>query len=177
MCIRDRLKQRQPIETSSCSALQLERLELLKQVASGRLELEQLPEGMRQSLSQLQLSQERSQLRHLLVDLGHWDPHQLVSLEGTVWSSGFSEDLFQEAERLEQEANQEQPSDTGRVDLTSQRCVTIDDADTRDIDDGLAIETTAAGTTRIWIHIADPCLLYTSPSPRDLSTSRMPSSA
>eukprot|EP00829_Urostomides_striatus_P014129 TRINITY_DN407_c0_g3_i1.p2 TRINITY_DN407_c0_g3~~TRINITY_DN407_c0_g3_i1.p2 ORF type:complete len:129 (+),score=9.42 TRINITY_DN407_c0_g3_i1:124-510(+) len=27
------------------------------------------------------------------------------------------------------------------------------------------------------IHIIDPCLLYTSPSPRDLSTSRMPSSA
>ena len=25
--------------------------------------------------------------------------------------------------------------------------------------------------------ITDPCLLYTSPSPRDLSTSRMPSSA
>ena len=63
------LKQREPIETSTCSALQLERLELLKQVASGRLELEQLPDGMRQSLSQLHLGQERSQVRHLLVDL------------------------------------------------------------------------------------------------------------
>ena len=28
-----------------------------------------------------------------------------------------------------------------------------------------------------WKDIAPPCLLYTSPSPRDLSTSRMPSSA
>ena len=28
-----------------------------------------------------------------------------------------------------------------------------------------------------WLHAAWPCLLYTSPSPRDLSTSRMPSSA
>ena len=27
------------------------------------------------------------------------------------------------------------------------------------------------------VHIFNPCLLYTSPSPRDLSTSRMPSSA
>ena len=27
------------------------------------------------------------------------------------------------------------------------------------------------------VHMADACLLYTSPSPRDLSTSRMPSSA
>ena len=29
----------------------------------------------------------------------------------------------------------------------------------------------------LWIASYDPCLLYTSPSPRDLSTSRMPSSA
>ena len=28
-----------------------------------------------------------------------------------------------------------------------------------------------------WVHTPQPCLLYTSPSPRDLSTSRMPSSA
>ena len=27
------------------------------------------------------------------------------------------------------------------------------------------------------LHMQNPCLLYTSPSPRDLSTSRMPSSA
>ena len=27
------------------------------------------------------------------------------------------------------------------------------------------------------VDLSDPCLLYTSPSPRDLSTSRMPSSA
>ena len=30
---------------------------------------------------------------------------------------------------------------------------------------------------RIWRHLVNICLLYTSPSPRDLSTSRMPSSA
>ena len=29
----------------------------------------------------------------------------------------------------------------------------------------------------VFSHISKPCLLYTSPSPRDLSTSRMPSSA
>ena len=28
-----------------------------------------------------------------------------------------------------------------------------------------------------WFHLTGSCLLYTSPSPRDLSTSRMPSSA
>ena len=33
------------------------------------------------------------------------------------------------------------------------------------------------GMSTILINDVDPCLLYTSPSPRDLSTSRMPSSA
>ena len=35
------------------------------------------------------------------------------------------------------------------------------------------------GNMQPWkvIVVTDPCLLYTSPSPRDLSTSRMPSSA
>ena len=32
------------------------------------------------------------------------------------------------------------------------------------------------GDTFLFLH-GNPCLLYTSPSPRDLSTSRMPSSA
>ena len=32
-------------------------------------------------------------------------------------------------------------------------------------------------TNRELLEINTPCLLYTSPSPRDLSTSRMPSSA
>ena len=30
---------------------------------------------------------------------------------------------------------------------------------------------------QLWLDKRRPCLLYTSPSPRDLSTSRMPSSA
>ena len=33
------------------------------------------------------------------------------------------------------------------------------------------------GATQLISALGDPCLLYTSPSPRDLSTSRMPSSA
>ena len=41
------------------------------------------------------------------------------------------------------------------------------------------VEATAIGTGwHGWMHFrVDTCLLYTSPSPRDLSTSRMPSSA
>ena len=43
-----------------------------------------------------------------------------------------------------------------------------------------AIDLTAAGSINRWTNSPsdkDTCLLYTSPSPRDLSTSRMPSSA
>ncbi|WP_415399952.1 ribonuclease catalytic domain-containing protein [Synechococcus sp. W4D4] len=170
------LKERRPIEPSLCSELQLERIELLKKVASGRLELEGLPEAMRQSLGQLHLTQERSQLRHLLVDLGQWDPHQLVSMTGTVWSSGFSEELLKQAQQIEQNAEQEQPSDASRRDLSGQRCVTIDDEDTRDIDDGLSLEQTAAGPTRIWIHVADPGRLISAGSPLDLEARRRGSS-
>ena len=41
-------------------------------------------------------------------------------------------------------------------------------------DENISSHTAIAGTTRSLIN---NCLLYTSPSPRDLSTSRMPSSA
>ena len=46
------------------------------------------------------------------------------------------------------------------------------DVDVEDVD--AAAEAFSAGHTRVSI---GGCLLYTSPSPRDLSTSRMPSSA
>ena len=170
------LKRRQPTTADQCSALHLQWLALLKETASGRRELSELPDGLRQSLSLLHLTQERSQLRHLLVDLGQWDPHQLLSLAGTVWSEGFSESLVLEAQRLEAEAEQAQPSDPGRVDLCQQRCMTIDDDDTRDIDDGLAIEKTAAGRTRIWIHVADPGRLIPAGSPLDLEARKRASS-
>ena len=44
------------------------------------------------------------------------------------------------------------------------------------IEDGLEPRVTA-GASVFWESPFGPCLLYTSPSPRDLSTSRMPSSA
>ena len=41
----------------------------------------------------------------------------------------------------------------------------------------VALHYTLFGTTTEWVVRLPSCLLYTSPSPRDLSTSRMPSSA
>ena len=50
----------------------------------------------------------------------------------------------------------EDPDADSRLDLASHRVVTIDDAGTREIDDGLSVERGADGGVRLWVHIADP---------------------
>ena len=46
-----------------------------------------------------------------------------------------------------------------------------------DEDEKIVIEEPDSDMIEEWNDVSDSCLLYTSPSPRDLSTSRMPSSA
>jgi exoribonuclease-2 len=170
------LRRRQPVQLDSLDPAMGERLALLKQLAAGELELSALEEPLRQSLNQLHLGQERGQVRHLLVDLGLWDPHQLVTMAGTSWSTGFSAALLEQASRLDEAATDDHPGDAGRVDLCAQRCVTIDDDDTRDIDDGLAYERLTDGRERIWIHVADPGRLIPAGSELDLEARRRGSS-
>ena len=43
-----------------------------------------------------------------------------------------------------------------RVDLTHHRIVTIDDASTTEVDDGLSVEELPDGRRRLWVHVADP---------------------
>ena len=43
-----------------------------------------------------------------------------------------------------------------RVDLTHHSIVTIDDASTTEVDDGLSVELLPGGRTRLWVHVADP---------------------
>jgi exoribonuclease-2 len=170
------LRARQTVQAEALPAEQQRRLEALKQLAAGQLELEQLEPPLRQSLSALHLGHDRGDLRHLLVDLGQWDRHHLVSMGGTTWSLGFTAELEAEAERLLALNEQELPGDAERLDLTGQRCVTIDDDDTRDIDDGLALERRADGGLRLWIHVADPGRLVEPGSPLDLEARRRGSS-
>jgi exoribonuclease-2 len=170
------LRARQTVQAEALPAEQQRRLEALKQLAAGQLELEQLEPLLRQSLSALHLGHDRGDLRHLLVDLGQWDRHHLVSMGGTTWSLGFTAELEAEAERLLALNEQELPGDAERLDLTGQRCVTIDDDDTRDIDDGLALERRADGGLRLWIHVADPGRLVEPESPLDLEARRRGSS-
>ena len=170
------LRGRQPLQTDALSPEQQRRLEVLKQLAAGALELEQLDPALRQSLTALHLGHDRGDLRHLLVDLGQWDRHHLVSMGGTTWSLGFSAELEAEAKRLVALNSQELPGDADRLDLTCQRCVTIDDDDTRDIDDGLALERRPDGSLLLWIHVADPGRLVEPESLLDLEARRRGSS-
>ena len=170
------LRRRQPVEAEALPLEQRQRLEQLQQLAAGRIEPDQLEPALRQSLSALHLRTDRGDLRHLLVELGQWDRHRLLSLAGTTWSSGFAPELLAEAQRLLAMVDLEQPGDATRLDLSGQHCVTIDDDDTRDIDDGLALERRSDGSLRIWIHVADPGRLIAADSPLDLEARRRGSS-
>ena len=169
------LAQRQRIDPSCLAPAARAELELLMAWASGDGQ-EPLPAGLRQALQSARCEAEPGAIRHLLVNLGQWDPHQLPSLRSTTWDHGFSPELEAEAERLLALAGQPRAGDAERLDLTHLRSVTIDDEDTRDIDDGLALELTEAGVQRIWIHVADPGRLVEPDSPLDLEARRRGSS-
>ena len=170
------LRRRQPVDAEALPLEQRQRLDQLQLLAAGRIEPDQLEPALRQSLSALHLRTDRGDLRHLLVELGQWDRHRLLSLAGTTWSSGFKPELLAEAQRLLAMVDLEQPGDATRLDLSGQHCVTIDDDDTRDIDDGLALERRSDGSLRIWIHVADPGRLIAADSPLDLEARRRGSS-
>lgn len=59
-----------------------------------------------------------------------------------------------------------------RQDLTHHEVVTIDDASTRDIDDGLAVEMMPDGRHKLWVHIADPTRWVTQGDPLDVEARR-----
>ena len=169
------LAHRQRIDPSCLAPAARSELEQLMAWASGDGQ-EPLPAGLRQALQTARCEVEPGAIRHLLVDLGQWDPHQLPSLRSTTWDHGFSPELEAEAERLLALAGQPMAGDGERLDLTHLRAVTIDDEDTRDIDDGLALELTEVGIQRIWIHVADPGRLIEAESPLDLEARRRSSS-
>ena len=55
----------------------------------------------------------------------------------------------------------------GRVDQRHLAFITIDGKSARDFDDAVFVEKMENGGFRLFVAIADVCLLYTSPSPRD----------
>ncbi|MBD2423179.1 RNB domain-containing ribonuclease [Cyanobium sp. FACHB-13342] len=165
------LRARAKLDPQFLDPEQQQQLEVLLAWAAGDCDTP-LPLPLRQALQAADCSPDTGSIRHLLVDLGQWEAHHLPSLRATTWEQGFSAALLAEADRLVAAAEQEQPGDATRLDLTAQRSVTIDDADTCDIDDGLALETTPSGQQRIWIHVADPGRLIPVDSPLDLEARR-----
>ncbi|MEB3169149.1 MAG: RNB domain-containing ribonuclease [Synechococcaceae cyanobacterium] len=168
------LRRRQPLDARQLSAAQQQELALLRQWACGET-ASPLPLTLRRALQGCHCEAESGAIRHLLVDLGQWSAHQLPALENSLWRDGFSAELEAEAQRLASLAEQEWPGDARRQDLCHLRSVTIDDEDTRDIDDGLALER-VEGRERLWIHVADPGRLIAPDTPLDREARRRASS-
>ena len=97
-------------------------------------------------------------------------------MQCSPWQHGFSAELLLQAEDLVSSADQPRPGDEQRIDLCGQHCFSIDDEDTLDIDDALAIEELGDGERAIWVHIADPGRLVPEGSPLDLEARRRGSS-
>jgi exoribonuclease-2 len=165
------LQARQPIAADSLGAEQRQELDLLLRWAGEDTTTPLAPE-LRRALQAAHCSTDSGGIRHLLVDLGLWQRHHLPSLSHTPWQLGFSAEQQAEADRLLALAGQELPGDGERLDLTAQHVVTIDDEDTLDIDDGLALEMGPGGQPRLWIHVADPGRLVAPDSLLDLEARR-----
>jgi len=165
------LRARQPFDPSTLADQQRHELQVLEQWAAGD-SAEPLPPSLRVALQAAHCQAEPGAIRHLLVDLGRWHPHHLPSLSRTGWELGFDAALEEEADRLVADHENPQPGDERRLDLCGQHCLTIDDDDTEDIDDGLALERLAEGGERLWIHVADPGRLVPPGSPLDREARR-----
>lgn len=90
----------------------------------------------------------------LLVDLGLWSPHENLALRRSQIPTHMPNEVsVMVQQRIE---NPPPDADANRLDLTHLKVYTIDDESTREIDDGLSLETLEDGRARIWVHIADP---------------------
>jgi exoribonuclease II len=90
----------------------------------------------------------------LLIDLKLWSPHENLFLRRSQVPIQFSSKASEmSACRL---TSPPPDPDPDRLDLTHLKVYTIDDESTREIDDGLSVESLPDGQQRLWIHIADP---------------------
>ncbi|AFZ42971.1 Exoribonuclease II [Halothece sp. PCC 7418] len=93
----------------------------------------------------------------LLVDLGLWSRHENLFLRRSSYPKQFPKKVLDVAQQYLETPPDD--SEYNRADLTQQKVYTIDDESTKEIDDGVSIETLEDGRQQIWIHIADPTRL------------------
>lgn len=123
-----------------------------------------------ETLATLERPQTPQAAFQLLVDLGIWTPHENLSLRRSQIPTQFSTQVLEVARRCLDLPQTD--LDTNRVDLTHLKVYTIDDESTREIDDGLSLETLEDGRQRLWIHIADPTRLISPGDDLDLEARR-----
>lgn len=105
----------------------------------------------------------------LLIRSGFWDEDINLQLLEYDVPQQFTREGLQQVESLNLN-----PADylSRRQDLRHLHTITVDDAETTDIDDALSWETTPAGGTRLWIHIADPAEFVLPDTPLDHEAAR-----
>ena len=181
-CLADQHRQRQIAVLAPSSPLTPEQLESLDSEWSERLD--RLLDRARDDASTLKddpdvalwaqvfsQSPDQGTLRQWCIQRGLLDPHQPRALHGSVWSETFAIELDQEAQRLISSAETPQPGDDDRLDLCHLATYTLDDAGTREIDDGLSLDV-QDDEAWIWVHIADPARLIPPGSPLDQEARR-----
>jgi exoribonuclease-2 len=86
----------------------------------------------------------------VLLRLGIFQPDENLSVHEYDVQVEFPENVLTEATRL---AEEEIPE--SRLDLRELETITIDDAETTEVDDALSLEDLGEGKLRVWVHIAD----------------------
>lgn len=102
---------------------------------------------------------------------GFWPPHVQLGLLASGLTEQFNPDLEGAAQSMLASPPPD-PDASARKDLTALHTVTIDDASTTEIDDGLSAEVLAEGGVRVWVHIADPTRWVDPGSALDLEARR-----
>lgn len=142
---------------------------LLKEVAVRQQQSPQYPSAS-QLLSEAGVSGRTEELAlALLVKSGVWDEDINLQLLEYDVPQQFSREGLQQVESIAFRADDYL---SHRQDLRHLRTITVDDAETTDIDDALSWESTADGRMRLWIHIADPAEFVLPETPLDNEAAR-----
>ncbi|HEY9840145.1 MAG: ribonuclease catalytic domain-containing protein [Candidatus Sericytochromatia bacterium] len=105
----------------------------------------------------------------LLIRSGFWDEDINLQLLEYDVPRNFSREVLNMVDSLELNLSQALKQ---RQDLRPLHTITIDDAETTDIDDALSWEARTEGGIRLWIHIADPAEFVSRESALDSEAAR-----